>query len=200
MADMWRLFIAIELSDEMKASLAKVVSLLNRRSQSAVRWTDVANLHLTLKFLGDTPSQRVPELTQAIEQASQGIPPFTLELGNPGAFPNNLQPRVLWVGLAGDYSTLARLQQRVEDACEALGFPREGRRFVPHLTLGRVRDTVPDAGRRQVGEMLATCRVEPAGQQVESVCLVRSTLTPQGPVYTRLAQVVLNFTLSKGRG
>ena len=197
MTETWRLFIAIELSEQIKSSLEKVLSSLRPGGEGRVRWVAVSNIHLTLKFLGEVPSYRVAELAQAMERASKGIPAFNLELGHTGAFPNLRQPRVLWIGVEGQLAISSQLQERLEEECQSLGFAREGRGFSPHLTLGRVREGTGDAIRGKLGQLVTSCRVEKANQQVVALSLMRSTLTPTGPLYTQLEQVSLEKLLPK---
>jgi 2'-5' RNA ligase len=149
-------------------------------------------MHLTLKFLGDITSEMAERVTDALRQACSETRPFGLALSGTGAFPSMSNPRVLWVGLSGDLGPLGAMQERIELGMERLGFEREARGFSPHVTLGRVREGVRPEERRRIAEALG--RVDVSGVapwRVESVNLMRSTLTPAGAVYDRLAEVRL---------
>jgi 2'-5' RNA ligase len=149
-------------------------------------------IHLTLKFLGNIPVQQTADIVQVMEQASQGISPFELQLIEVGAFPNMRRPRVVWVGIKGKLDILIGWQQRLDNGLVPLGFAKEARPFTPHLTLARVRDNCSPADRTRLGEMVASAHVEVDYKfTVTSLNLMRSQLMPTGAVYSRLAEVKL---------
>jgi len=149
------------------------------------------DLHLTLKFLGNIPFKLVTEVTSAIKEASEGIPPFHLELSGLGAFPNLKQPRVVWVGIWGEVDKLLRLQQNIDFALSPLGFAKEERPFVPHLTLARVRQGASSIQIKNFGELVASATLKQVqgsySFEVGAISLMRSQLTPKGAIYTRLS-------------
>lgn len=186
-----RSFIAIELPDELRQALKNLQDTLKKGNQAVVRWVDPAGIHLTLKFLGSVPSDRINGIIEAMGQSVQGVSPFRLETGAPGAFPNLERPRVVWLGVGGEVDRLARLQATIEANIVPLGFAAEGR-FSPHLTLGRVRDTASTEERRRLGKIIAATTLEIAYSiAVGSVNLIRSDLTPKGAIYRRLGSVEL---------
>jgi len=187
-----RSFIAIELPEEAKKGLARLRRELERDEHKFVKWVDPAGIHLTLKFLGNIPSKRVAEITEAIKKASQGISPFHLEISGLGAFPSLRQARVFWVGVGGEMDQLSRLQQNIDSALAALGFAKEQRPFVPHLTLARIREGASPPERRSFGELVGSTVFEDKYPvEVEAVRLMRSQLTPAGAIYTCLSEVGL---------
>jgi 2'-5' RNA ligase len=193
-----RSFIAIELPEEAKKGLARLRKELERDEHRFVKWVDPGGIHLTLKFLGNIPSKRATEITEAIEEAVQGISPFHLEISGLGAFPNLRQARVLWVGICGEVDRLSRLQQNIDAALDALGFAKEERPFVPHLTLARVREGASPSERRNFGELVGSTTFEDKYPvEVEAVRLMRSQLTPAGAIYTCLSVVGLDNKKSK---
>jgi len=152
-------------------------------------WVRPDKIHLTLKFLGDIDSKQVPELSGALVRALEGLPAFPVSLGPLGVFPPNGSPRVLWIGLEDPEKRLGPLKNRVDEALEPLGFPPEKRPFAPHLTLARIRSS---KGAGRLRDHLRTLKpLPPVTFQVDRVVLYRSELTPQGSVYTGLAQVPL---------
>jgi len=187
-----RSFIAIELPEEVRRGLAKLRSELERAEHRFVKWVDPEGIHLTLKFLGNIPFKQVTEVTKAIEEAAQGVAPFHLEISGLGAFPNLKQPRVLWVGIGGEIDTLLRLQQNIDSALASLGFAKEERPFMPHLTLARIRQGASPLERRNFGELAMSASFE-ASYPIDAkvVSLMRSQLTPEGAIYTRLSMVGL---------
>jgi 2'-5' RNA ligase len=187
-----RSFVAIELTDEAKKALARLRRELERDEHRFIKWVDPGGIHLTLKFLGNIPSKRVTEITEAMKEAAQGISPFRLEIAGLGAFPSLKQARVLWVGVGGQLDKLSTLQQEIDSALAALGFGREERPFVPHLTLARVREATSPTDRRRFSDLVGSTAFEGRYPiEVEAVRLMRSQLTPAGAIYTCLSTVGL---------
>ena len=187
-----RSFIAIELPEEAKEGLASLRKELERDEHKFVKWVDPRGIHLTLKFLGNIPSKRVEEITEAIEVAAQGIYPFHLEIGGLGTFPSLRQARVFWVGIGGEVDKLSRLQQNIDSTLAALGFAKEERSFMPHLTLARIRQGASPLERRTFGELVGSITFEDKYHvKVESISLMRSQLTPAGAIYTCLSKLGL---------
>ena len=188
-----RSFIAIELPEEAKKGLARLRRELERDEHKFVKWMNPNGIHLTLKFLGNIPSKRVTEITEAIKEAAQGISPFHLEISGLGAFPSLREARVFWVGIGGQVDKLLKLQQNIDSALAVLGFAREERSFVPHLTLARLRPGASPLERRNFGELVGSAAFEDKYHiEVEAVSLMRSQLTPGGAVYTCLSAIGLD--------
>ena len=187
-----RSFIAIELPEEAKKGLARLRRELERNEHKFVKWVDPQGIHLTLKFLGNIPSKRVTEITEAMKKVAQGISPFHLEISGLGVFPGLKQARVFWVGVGGELDRLSGLQQNIDSALAALGFAREERPFVPHLTLARIREGASAPEKRSFGELVGSATFEDKYPiEVEAVRLMRSQLTPAGAIYTCLSVVGL---------
>ena len=175
-----RLFVALWLPGPLSRAVSARLDEL-RRGSRGVRWVRPDQLHLTLKFLGETPSTELPELTSALAGVAAETRPFHLSLAPGGVFPPNGPPRVVWLGLTPE-EDLAALAARVEEALAPLGHAPERRPFRAHLTLGRAEPgAVFDRG--LLGRPLETGPV-----MVERVSLVQSVLRPQGAVYTTLRE------------
>ena len=188
-----RLFVAVTLPSEAREAIARLIHALRAADVSGVRLVDPDGVHLTLKFLGNVDSSRVPTLTDALDAVGKGSVPFALHLRDVGVFPDRRSPRVPWAGVSGDTDALAALARRVDDACANMGFPREQRPFSPHLTLARLRDRASADERRRAGTVLADIGLPPAESfAVEAFHLIRSTLTPSGPLYDTVHTVTLN--------
>ena len=187
-----RAFVAIELSDAVKTALADLIELIRGANVNGVRTSRPNGIHLTLNFLGDISSNQIKPISTAISVITRAHSAFTLAMGGPGAFPNQTSARVLWMGLEGELKKLSHLQQHLEEAFEALGFARDRRRFNPHLTLARIGDRASKVDRLKVTEKLFSAGPSPKPLiEVDSVCLMRSVLLPEGAVYERLAAVPL---------
>ncbi len=192
MSETIRAFVAVELPTKVVNVLSGLIDELRAAGIPGLRTVRPDSVHLTLKFLGDVESGRVPAVVQAMEAAAQDRRSFTLSLGEPGVFPARGAPRVLWVGLSGDMDLLKAFQLALEDSFEELGFERDRRGFNPHLTIGRLGDRVPGRERRRAADVLLASAVSNEERiPVDSVSLMRSRLTPDGAVYTRLASVSL---------
>jgi 2'-5' RNA ligase len=187
-----RLFVAIDLPDEVKTLLRTLQTQLGRHTR-AVRWADPNGTHLTLKFLGPVPMAQIEAVTHGMQQAAQASQPLTLRTAAPGGFPNGQRPRVLWLGVAGDLEALRTLQAAVEREIAPLGFPTEQRPFAPHLTLGRSQKDPRPAELAEIGRALAqTVAPPPIAFEVREVVLMRSELRPGGARYTSVAHAALD--------
>lgn len=183
-----RAFIAIELPDEVRREIGRVQEQL-RRSGAQAGWTRPDGIHLTLKFLGEVREEQAAGILDAMRSAGRGFPGFRIGIAGAGAFPGAGSPRVLWLGIAEGAERVAALQEAVEAAMTALGFPPEDRKFVPHLTLARVRYLRPgdDWQKRIEGIRDIRLPVFTAG----TVSLMRSELRPGGAVYTEVGRAEL---------
>jgi 2'-5' RNA ligase len=183
-----RTFIAIEIPDEIKKEMAELQRRLKGSGVDA-GWTRPEGIHLTLKFLGEVPESRLPEIMAALADAARDINAFRLDVGGVGTFPNPRSARVVWVGVSGEVEKLARLQTAVEDAMAGLGFEREKRAFTPHLTLGRIKYI--HAREQWVQALESVKDAKLPSIEVKSVSLMKSELKPSGAVYTEMGRVEL---------
>ena len=200
---MIRAFLAVELSEDVRARIAQVqqdlkASLLRQLPRAVrVSWVQSASIHLTIKFLGDMDELAVVPLREALEEALQVQRVLSIPLERLGAFPSLQAPRVLWVGAAERWERgeeaqrLAELHETVEACCDTLGFAPDRRPLSPHLTLARIK-----AGAHEFGNALTSSQVlerplSLSALAVESVALMRSELRPTGSVYTKLWDVRL---------
>jgi 2'-5' RNA ligase len=187
-----RSFIAIELSGEVKQALTSLQSKLKSGSRTPVKWVDPNTIHLTLKFLGNIDVNMTGKITAVMEESTRGLHPFHINISRLGVFPNPRRIQVVWVGLTGDVEKLVQLQKRIEAGLTPLGFAAEARPFSPHLTLARVRDQATSYERQDLGRLIegmpfdAGCRLN-----VDSLHLMKSQLTREGPIYSRLSSVML---------
>ena len=174
-----RTFIAIDLPPDVKAALADVAATLGERvPRGTVRWVRPEQMHLTLRFLGDTPTGKLPTLADALDTLAANQAPFALRLTDVGCFPNARRPRVVWVGLGGEEAKLLALVAALEAALRPLGWPPEDRPFRAHLTLGRVKDE------RAAQGVDWSAAVPALDVPVTAVHLIESQLRPEGSVYT----------------
>jgi 2'-5' RNA ligase len=192
-----RTFVAVELDGALKERLARLQDGIRNRLRrdlppdARLQWVRPESIHLTFKFLGEIPEDRVEEIRQALEPVANRSPGFSVEVGGIGVFPEQRAPRVLWIGLADPGGRLTHLAGEIDRALERIGFSPEARAFSPHLTLGRIKERA-----REIGRVLASAGVltqtEPLGSlAVQRVALMKSELKPSGAVYTRLWEASL---------
>ncbi len=190
--DWVRSFIAVELPDGLRLALGQLISRLRSRQQTYVKWVDPNSIHLTLKFLGDVDASRLDDIPKAMTEAVRGISPFHLEVKEMGVFPNPRRAQVAWIGLGGDLAQLTELQQCLEISLESLGYPAEARGFTPHLTLARLRNNAYPEERLEFGQLITGTKPElDYSFKVDSISLMKSQLTPQGAIYSRIGAVEL---------
>ncbi len=191
--DKMRLFVAIPLPESLLRRLSEVQDQLQRKvPPRSVRWVRSEGIHLTLKFLGDTPKDRVPTIEEALTVVGRNAPPCALTVEGLGCFPSPRRPRVLWVGVNEDAGRLEALQRAVEEAMTSLGYKPERHSFTPHLTLGRVQRRASHRDEEQIAEAVVGTTV---GQLSEFTAdrfeLIRSQLKPSGAEYTTLSTYLL---------
>lgn len=183
-----RTFIAVDLDSKIKDSLLDLISRLSRKGAD-VRWVKKQGMHITLKFLGEIPETKIPNIRNSIQRACDAQRSFSLSFQGTGSFPPQHKfPRVLWAGIEQSHS-LSELHETIEDELEKLDFPRERRRFQPHLTLGRVKSNKNISA---VLEELNDHRESNFGSMhVQRVTFFKSTLKPSGAEYDVLSDFQL---------
>ena len=188
-----RIFIAIPLPERLLTRLSDVqYRLQGKVSHRSVRWVKPEGVHLTLKFLGDTPRDEISTIEEALTVVARNAPSFTLTAEGLGCFPSPGRPRVLWVGVTEPTGRLKVLYQAIEEAMTALGYKPERHGFTPHLTLGRVRRGASREDMRLIGEAVTGTRVgELTTFEADRFELIRSELKPSGAEYATLKTFVL---------
>jgi len=174
-----RLFYAVAADEEVKAAAAATVARL-RRAPGDYRWVDPRDMHLTLRFLGETAPESLPEVERLMREAAKTAAPFEIVYGGVGAFESLDDPRVVWIGLDAGLEPLRALADR-------LGRD-EPRPFAPHLTLGRRRRAAHPP------EFAAALRAEPKlglRRRVEKISLYASRPAPFGHAYEILLEAPL---------
>jgi 2'-5' RNA ligase len=179
-----RAFLAIDPPEEILGEIGRIQGRLQRLIRGELRWVRPEAIHLTLKFFGDIPESAVKTIAAVVGKAVAGVVPFFLSIGGVGVFPDQRRPRVLWLGMNGDVPRLLGFQQGLESELGRVGFPAEERPFRPHLTLARIKSSRGLAGLERAlekGEEYGAGEFTASG-----IGLIRSELTPQGAVYTKL--------------
>jgi len=196
--DKLRIFIAIPLPESLLNRLGDVQHRLQGKvPHRSVRWVGLEGIHLTLKFLGDTPRSEIAKIQEALTVVARNVPSFVATAGGLGCFPNPGRPRVIWVGVDEQSGRLKMLVRAVDEAMTSLGYKPERHGFTPHLTLGRVRRQASQEGRGQISKAITGTRVgELETFRADRIELIRSELKPSGAEYTTL----MAFPLLGGQG
>ena len=177
-----RLFVAIDIPEDVRSAIGALVSKLRPACREA-RWVRIEGLHVTLKFIGETPAEKAAEIKIALSSLPSRTP-IPIHFRGLGFFPHERRPRVLWAGIETG-AELAGVATSVEAALHPLGIARDERAFSPHLTLARfdtprglaaLRAAIEKAGPLEFGATTA-----------KEFHLYQSVLKPGGAEYTRLA-------------
>jgi 2'-5' RNA ligase len=189
-----RLFIGIELPDDLKQEAARVAeraraTLENAAPRAVLRWVPVENLHITIWFIGDANENRATEIRDVMSPPFS-VPPFELRLGGGGTFPHSGDPRAVWLGLIEGRERLVSVYDEVAVRLATLGYAPEKRPYSPHLTIARVKDV----HRRDAAAIRRAASAAPAdiaACHVRSATLFRSRTSPRGSEYEALLRVPL---------
>lgn len=188
MSDRLRAFLAVTLPDEARACVAEAIEILRGAVTEPVRWVPAENQHLTLKFLGEIPEDRVDALVARAQAKLAAVAPFEVSLAGFGAFPNAREARVLWLGVGRGAGALAKLARKLDGAARVAGAERERRPFAAHLTLGRLREPA----RVEIERLAPPTSVT---WTVTEVVLYESRLAPDGARHVPLAHLALGAGL-----
>ncbi len=173
-----RCFIAIDIPDQAKKVLADVQKKL-KVWPARVKWVEEQNFHLTLKFLGDVSVEKIEQIESVLLDICPRYKKGLINLNGFGAFPNTSNPRVIWAGIQDVNRGLVKIWTDLEKSLEKLGFPKEARRFSPHLTLGRVKE--PADGLASAIQSLQHLGIS---VPVREIKLMNSRLSRNGPEYS----------------
>jgi 2'-5' RNA ligase len=183
-----RTFVAVPLADDLRDQLETLQDRM-RRHLPQLKWVEVANLHVTLVFLGEVEDRELSRVCTLTQTAAAELAPFTLSLAGAGAFPTARRPRVIWAGIDAGAAELTQLHDRLATAFGELGYRREDRPFSPHITLAR---TKTDDGNGQVAAVLGKFTDWHGGAMtVAELHVMSSELTRDGPHYTVLGRIPL---------
>lgn len=181
----FRGFIAIDIKATQQITMfEKEISITG----ADIKLVAPENIHITIKFLGDTDENYINSIEQSIKESVFEIKPFPITLKGTGVFPNQNYIKVIWIGIIDD-GRIEAIGRAINKKLEPLGFKKDNRGFSPHLTVGRVKTA------RNKDKLLSVIKnyqtVEFTVQNAQSISLKKSQLTPEGPIYTTLRDVPL---------
>lgn len=180
-----RCFIAIDITEQIRRDLGEIIDRL-KKHDTDVKWVPSENIHLTLKFLGNTPEKLLPKIREELFNVVLYYKPFYITIYTTGVFPNRKYPRVIWIGVK-DSEILRRLYVDIENAMVSLGFKKENKKYSPHLTIGRMRS---QKGIMNLIHVLDTFKDKDFGNiNIKQIKLMKSELKPQGAIYSCLYEI-----------
>jgi len=181
----FRAFISVDLAriQEVEGLIASL-----KTADPTLKVVDPGQIHITLKFLGETPESKVPAIVEAMNGAAQGIEPFTVSLKGAGAFPSKNRIRVIWVGM-NDTLPMGTIATRLDESLAEQGFERERRPFAPHLTVARAK---VESSNPTVRQIIDNSNLKDFGTVfVDRIRLKKSVLTRCGPQYSTVEEIML---------
>lgn len=182
-----RSFIAIDI--EKKDVVEKIVNIeqLLKKSGAILKLVEPENLHITIRFLGEIDEKDVPILKATIEKNVAQFNPFVISLKGIGAFPTKKNPRVVWIGVEKNRDMVIQIAKKINTDLDKMGFRIDKHEFHPHVTIARVKrfnstlkSIIQQNKEIEIGDII-----------VRKVKIKKSTLTPQGPIYTTLEEIPL---------
>jgi len=179
----FRGFIAIDID-----SFPKLVQFENeiKNSGANVKLVEPENIHITLKFLGDTNEEYADRIDEIMKDAVKDSNPFEIKLKGAGVFPNQNYIKVMWIGMENG-EQIGEIANKIDEKISELGFEKERRRFSAHLTIARVKSA---KNKEKLLELIEKYRdIEFGSLKVDTIKLKKSELTPKGPIYTMLKEV-----------
>jgi len=182
---MFRAFIAVEVSS---SSELEEFSRAVKGTDAPLKMVNLDIIHVTMKFLGDTDEDLIPQIEEVMKNAVEGIEPFTVTIKGTGAFPNLNRLSVIWAGME-NAEALGVIASRIDKDLEPLGFKPERKKFSPHVTIARVKG---GRNKDRLVEVIQNYQdKEFAKVEINRVILKKSVLTTQGPIYSDLVEVNL---------
>jgi 2'-5' RNA ligase len=178
----------VELPDEVKKNIAELANEL-KAAGAGVKWVEAKNLHISLKFLGWVEDRKLDELTDLTTKAVAGTGSFKARFESIGTFPEGKSPRVIWAGTVEGGERLCNLAKILEETLSKAGFRSEDREFKPHITIARVKEK---KGADKLKEKIGNIKEAKFGEAlVDRIYIMKSTLTPTGPIYEKVKEVKL---------
>lgn len=180
-----RTFIALEIDNKIKERIIEVQDRIKQTNSLKGKWVPPNNLHLTLKFLGDTKPKLIEQIKDKIIECAKNECAATCSLSHIGAFPNERSARIIWAGIEDANSQIIELAKKLEESIFRLGFEKEKRDFKTHITFCRTKQILDHNKLKTILDEINS-NFEPQEFVISKITLFESNLTPKGPIYTNL--------------
>ena len=186
-----RAFFAIKIGGKCQSRIDTIQSDLQKKIGQCYKWVKKDQLHLTLKFFPKLNPGDISNILNDLEIELKSIDPFELEISGFGAFPNSKKPRVLWLGI-NHPGELVFINETLQEVCGSYGYVKESRPFSPHLTIARIKKQTLFSQYKQITDAITSINIESiCNINVKKIFLIRSSLTPEGPIYHELEKIGL---------
>ena len=185
---MARAFVGIDIDESVRQKLVAAQEQL-QATGAQLKLVEPPNIHVTMKFLGEVPEDKIGAIAEALKRAATGTGQFDIRVNGIGVFPNLRYIRVVWAGAAEGRDEVISLHQKIDRELQPLGF-RSERDFVPHLTIARVKTAKQKE--RLAAFVKEMTDAEFGVTRAQAVELKQSTLTSKGPIYSTLARIELS--------
>lgn len=180
-----RTFLAIEIEPYIKNKIEESQEIIEDSESSNIKFVEVENIHLTLKFFGEIDDTRIEQITDIVNQSIKDKETYTIKVVNIGAFPNIYNPRVIWTGIKDKNNTTVELIEELDKKFNKIGFKKE-KNYVPHITIGRVKSI---SDKEKLTQTLKKLNKKYHGKmEVKKIYLKSSKLTPNGPIYKNIKE------------
>ncbi len=188
-----RTFIAVNFPKDLLVRIDEITHFFKKKTPDrALKWVDINNLHLTVKFIGEINENKIGQVKDVLTQSLSAQNAFNIEVSGLGMYPNQHNPRVVWLGISGE-EPLIKIHKDLNRQLTAVNISPEKRPFSGHLTIARVRRNTDKETAGMVGDILSQFTVDSLGWiTIDHINLYKSELTPAGPIYTCLLSVPLN--------
>ncbi len=186
-----RLFIAVDIPDESKQLINKKVNKIRGSIKQNIKWVNQKNWHLTIKFLGETNRNKICDVENAIEDTALNYNKFTVKFDRINSFPNLKYPKVLFVDIKMGKNILKNIHKDIDKKLTTSGFKPENRNYKPHLTIARSRKYTKI---KEIAEKLSKYAKKDfinVDMQAKKICLIKSELKRNGPVYKEIYSNIL---------
>ncbi|HDZ77182.1 MAG TPA: RNA 2',3'-cyclic phosphodiesterase [Candidatus Omnitrophica bacterium] len=183
-----RTFIAIKVPENIQKNFRLIQKKLKRPGQN-IKWVNPENIHLTLKFLGETKETQLPQIKKVLVDAASEFKISNIKIGTLGVFPGIKNPRIIWIGAEEKDTTIAEIAEILNNRLKNLGFIKEKRKFTPHITIARIRslNNITDL----LNNITANIDFEAGEFKVNKICLIQSRITSSGSIYNMMAEARL---------
>jgi 2'-5' RNA ligase len=184
-----RAFVAVDIDEAVRRRLVAAQEQL-AATGADLKLVEPPNIHVTMKFLGEVPEDKISAIAEALQKAVAGTAQFDVNVRGIGAFPDLHYIRVIWAGVAEGHDEIINIQRKIDQELQPLGFRME-RDFVPHLTIARVKTAKQKE--RLAAFVKEMSDAEFGISRAQAVELKQSALTPKGPIYSTMARVELSL-------
>ena len=179
----------MDLTSEIQKELIRLQSELKKSLKGQISWVEPKNIHLTLRFLGQIDDHQLEEIKKIVEEIAKRIKQFNMDLGVIGAFPDDSNPRIVWIGINFGFNQLNEINAELEDKLETINFAVGEKYFHPHLTIARIKSL---DGKNMLHEITQKIHPKQLPETIDRLIIFQSELTPQGAKYTKLFEAKLS--------